>query len=588
MSNGSFTEWSTKVRDLSARVEELRTRTASWQLPDLTTSEWYGELQHKLVPQTTGEPFLVVAVCGGTNTGKSVILNHLANATVSHSHPLATHTKHPVCCLPVGFRERHDLAAIFPGFELREWSSEQDAVGEGPDNLLFWRTDPGGQQPARLLLLDTPDVDGVLEANHRRAEMVRHVSDVLVAVLTGQKYNDAAIRNFFKAAAQADKTIIAVFNQVHWPSQAEVSRAWLAGFCKETGCSPVASYAAPWDDLAAKERTLTFHPLSPNAQHPRRDLAELQFDQIKLRTMSGSLKLVLDEQRGLPAQLRTWANQAIQYTEMYELLSRDMQVPVRNLPQLPRQMLWDEIWSWMNERRSTWERVLNQTFSAPYRLINRFLGKNEATAEQEFRKQEWDSFRVALEEFLERLGHLQKGGNAILSQTLANATPSVDRAALFAELERRYQALPLLTTDYQSYVRMQLQSFADAHPNYMSILNYGMMTAAVVRPLLTIGLGLYGASAIDIASNYALNLAGDVGIVAGTTVVGEGIVAAAQQLLTQLFNRYYAERGATLAKLLHELVLGNSVTELAQSAKLTDSTAWIAVQRLLVELRAGL
>ncbi len=53
--------------------------------------------------------------------------------------------------------------------------------------------------------------------------------------LTGQKYNDAAIRNFFKAAAQADKTIIAVFNQVHWPSQAEVSRAWLAGFCKETG-----------------------------------------------------------------------------------------------------------------------------------------------------------------------------------------------------------------------------------------------------------------------------------------------------------------------------------------------------------------
>ncbi len=47
---------------------------------------------------------------------------------------------------------------------------------------------------------------------------------------------------------------------------------------------------------------------------------------------------------------------------------------------------------------------------------------------------------MALEEFLERLSHLQKGGNAILAQTLAYSTPSVDRAALFAELERRYQA----------------------------------------------------------------------------------------------------------------------------------------------------
>ncbi len=134
---------------------------------------------------------------------------------------------------------------------------------------------------------------------------------------------------------------------------------------------------------------------------------------------------------------------------------------------------------------------------------------------------------------------------------------------------------------------MQLQSFADEHPNYMSMLNYGLMTAAVVRPLLTIGLGLYGASAIDIASNYALNLAGDVGIVAGTTVVGEGIVAGAQKLLTQLFNRYYAERGATLAKLLHEQSWAIPLPNWHSQPNSPIAPLGIRSKRLMVELRTG-
>ncbi len=91
--------------------------------------------------------------------------------------------------------------------------------------------------------------------------------------------------------------------------------------------------------------------------------------------MSGSLKVVLDEATRVAIAITNLGNQATQYTAMYELLSRDMQVPVRDLPQLPRQLLWDENLDVMNERRSTWERVLNQTFSAPYRLINRFFGK---------------------------------------------------------------------------------------------------------------------------------------------------------------------------------------------------------------------
>ena len=174
------------------------------------------------------------------------------------------------------------------------------------DNLLFVRDDPSGQQPARLLLLDTPDIDGTLKQNWRRADLVRYAADVLVCILTQQKYNDAAIREFFRAAAEAEKTVIVVFNMVHWPRQQELCRGWLAHFSQETGVQPAAVYAVPWDPDRAEQQTLPFYPLSPGATDLQADLAELQFDAIKIRSLEGSLRRVLDENTGLPAFLRGW------------------------------------------------------------------------------------------------------------------------------------------------------------------------------------------------------------------------------------------------------------------------------------------
>ena len=68
--------------------------------------------------------------------------------------------------------------------------------------------------PPRLLLLDTPDVDSNARVNWHRADAVRQTADVLIAVLTQQKYNDAAVKRFFRHAADADKAVIVVFNQV--------------------------------------------------------------------------------------------------------------------------------------------------------------------------------------------------------------------------------------------------------------------------------------------------------------------------------------------------------------------------------------
>src|SRR4051812_19670768 len=101
----SLTQRSRQLTQLAALLERLGQLTQNWPLPELDSLEWVGELRRKLLPQVDGEPYLIVAVCGGTNTGKSVVYNHLVGARVSESHAEATQTKHPVCCLPVGFAE---------------------------------------------------------------------------------------------------------------------------------------------------------------------------------------------------------------------------------------------------------------------------------------------------------------------------------------------------------------------------------------------------------------------------------------------------------------------------------------------------
>src|SRR5690606_1511929 len=61
------------ISRLSAAVDELDRKAAPLGLPPVIDREWYELLHRKLLPQLGASPFLIVAVVGGTNIGKSVI-----------------------------------------------------------------------------------------------------------------------------------------------------------------------------------------------------------------------------------------------------------------------------------------------------------------------------------------------------------------------------------------------------------------------------------------------------------------------------------------------------------------------------------
>jgi ribosome biogenesis GTPase A len=587
----SLTQRSRQLTKLAALLKRLGEITRDWPLPALDSLEWAGELHRKLLPQADGEPYLIVAVCGGTNTGKSVVYNHLVGARVSESHAEATQTKHPVCCLPQGFAETHDLNKIFADFQLQEWQGSSDALQDDADNLLFLRTDQSGQQPANLLLLDTPDVDGILSANHRRAELIRHSADVLVAVLTQQKYNDAVVRDFFREAARADKTLLVVFNMVHLPEQAETSRHWLETFTESTGSQPQAVYLAPYDFQAAEQLALSFQPLSSGATNPRADLSQLQFASIKLRSLQGSLSVVLDEVHGLPRYMQDCLRVSREYRDAYEVLAREVQVPISNLPQVPSELLWEEIWNWLAEHRQAWERVINKTLSWPGRMIAKIWQRSPKSNLDDYRRREWDAFQAALASYLTRLDGFRRGGNALIQRALQSANLGVNREQLFADLQAQYQSLPLLTDDYRKFVRAELDAFALNNPKLLKGLTVTLQGTAVVRPIAMLGLGYFGAHAVDLAGGQLLNMTGDVVVGATAAISGEGLVAGmmlpVRELLSRIFSHYYTERAALLAKILHERVLGDSIIKLKQAADLPELPWWQDLNKLVREMHVS-
>ncbi|MFM9195024.1 MAG: hypothetical protein ACKOWG_04645 [Planctomycetia bacterium] len=601
-----FAAWAGGVESLCRLIDALVPLARSLGAPDPRADDWHGVLFGKLRPQVSREPLLVAAVCGGTNTGKSLITNTLVAAEISRSVPEAARTRHPVASLPRGLAARTDLAALFPGFSPAPWASVQDAIDLGPDaagnaDRLVWREDSGGRQPARLVLLDTPDIDGTLRDNWHRAELVRNACDVIVAVLTQQKYNDAAVRDFFAAAAAAGKAVVVVFNMIDWPRQRDRIGGWLATFTAETGVAPLAVYAVPHDFRAAEAGRIEFHPLpelTPDgtAIDLAARLADCDFDAIKLRAMEGALHVVLDPQAGAGVWLDSFEASAREWREARRLLLDEARVRVE-LPTAPREIVWNEIWQWLEPRRSG----LDLAVSKVYRVAGKGVGwvarragivRGEAERREDFSTLELAALKTALGDFIARLDDACRR-NPRLAAMLGARLVEGDRAAWYADLERRHAALPLVSEDYRVFVRNELDRFAKENPGMVRFILTGLNVGAVARPAITVALGMAGAAAVPAAAASAGGLSvlvhhvGDVVVGTAATIAGEGALgltmAGLKPLIETLFAGWSAERGRVLAETLHDVVLGDRLEEIDRLANAAAAPEVAQARRLLLE-----
>ena len=608
----AFSAWAVGVEELCGLVDALRPLARSLGAPDPEGDDWYGALFGKLRPQVAREPVLVVAVCGGTNTGKSLITNTLVGTEISRSVPEAARTRHPVASLPRGLADRTDLAALFPGFSPAAWTGVEDAIALGPDpagnpDRLVWREDSGGRQPPRLVLLDTPDIDGTLRENWHRAELVRNACDVLVAVLTQQKYNDAAVREFFARAAAAGRTVLIVFNMIDWPAQRPRIGGWLATFTAETGVVPLAVYAVPHDQAAAAAGRVPFHALpeltgtagGADTTHegdpgPAERLAGCDFDRIKRRAVAGAWEVVLDRRDGMGTWLDAIDHAAGVWRETATFLERESRVRV-DLPPAPSDIVWNEIWSWLEPRRSRFDLAVSRLYrvagtGVAWAARQVGLGRSSSERREDFTALEIAALKQALTDFVSRLEDACRH-DPRLEQLLGPRLASADRAAWYADLERRHRALPLVSEDYRTFVKDQLDRYSEDNPGLVGWIVTALNAGAVARPALTVGLGLAGAAVVPAAAATAGGLTtlvyhvGDVVVGTAATLAGEGALgltaAGLAPLVEQLFVGWSAERSRVLAETLHDVVLGDRLDEIDRLATAASRPELARARQLL-------
>ncbi|RZS91506.1 50S ribosome-binding GTPase [Motilibacter rhizosphaerae] len=164
----------------------------------------------------------VVAVAGGTGSGKSTLVNALAGTEVS----------------PPGVRRpttSHSVAAL--------WGP----AGAGP--LLDWLGVPerhvvdGSEELAGLVLLDLPDHDSTALDHRLEVDRLVELVDLLVWVVDPQKYADAALHERYLQRLRAHRAVTLVaLNQVDLltPEDAEVCAADLRRLLRADGLADVA------------------------------------------------------------------------------------------------------------------------------------------------------------------------------------------------------------------------------------------------------------------------------------------------------------------------------------------------------------
>jgi hypothetical protein len=374
--------------------------------------------------------------------------------------------------------------------------------------------------------------------------------------LTQQKYNDAAVKQFFRAAVEADKPIIVLFNLCDLEADRDYWPQWLARFCAETGADPELVYVVPYDRAAAQELRLPFYRLEkggvkrrelrvesretkdessaigaegaqgqgptaaqqeqtapqlstlnsqpstlnspPSATDLRDELAALHFDAIKLRTFRGALARVLDPVCGLPAYLAEVRAAAEQFAAAAVALSATEMARVA-WPNLPSGVLVEEMRQWWDAGRNDWSRRVHGF----YRYVGRGVMKPLRAAWSAvagpaedplaaFRRQEKTAMIAAVERLLDELQRLSQVGNAILQPRLERVLGGRARAELLDKIESAHRDLPPVDDEFRTVLRTELDALKAAYPRTTRWFQTLDQAVAVARPAITVTLFISG------------------------------------------------------------------------------------------------
>ncbi len=178
---------------------------------DIITNETIKEklaqyLSRKSSLKQKGNIPLVISFIGGTGVGKSSILNLIAGKQISKSSPIRPTTNQPV----VFFPENHSFNPKTLGIIDITFKSQSFIPDESIDKL-------------NIIFFDLPDIDSMEKKHGMIAKKAIDASDVIIFVVSPDKYGDSILYDFLKIATSKHKNIFILFNKIDIITEEELA-----------------------------------------------------------------------------------------------------------------------------------------------------------------------------------------------------------------------------------------------------------------------------------------------------------------------------------------------------------------------------
>ena len=165
----------------------------------------------------SGAPILV-ALVGSTGAGKSTLMNSLVGKQVSATGIRRPTTNSPVlACHPDDMRWFAENVFLPTLPRVRQ----QGLAMPGRDGLLVLAASEG--MPKGLALLDTPDIDSVVQAHRDFAHQFLDASDLWLFVTTARRYADAAVWEMLQVARDRGAALALALSRVPPSASAELA-----------------------------------------------------------------------------------------------------------------------------------------------------------------------------------------------------------------------------------------------------------------------------------------------------------------------------------------------------------------------------
>lgn len=168
-------------------------------------------LRDKILFESENSRPLLIAVVGGTNVGKSTVVNLVVGEERSAISALARGTKTPVVCAAEPTLQELEDQGFLHDVTLARSNGPTGLQAAKLPTVKLSRTQ-GFPSPG-VLLVDSPDMDSEFARNRAWAHRLLDVADAIILVVTPEKYNDEVVIQFLRAAVSRGREMAAVFNK---------------------------------------------------------------------------------------------------------------------------------------------------------------------------------------------------------------------------------------------------------------------------------------------------------------------------------------------------------------------------------------